>query len=183
MIYNSFENIGFLDTIKKYKLSPEALDKLFPDGIGEIISLHYEFIGDQKCSIMEDLIYAFFRINYLSNYKVSYGDSEYVFLFSTDFHTGALMMEIRDKNYGDEIGIYATPFYEGYCQLPIDISYYDDTQGITHEPNDVLQEYVDINEDNFKSFKDITEWFNNEYPKLILSNILPYWNQFRQEYN
>ena len=130
MIYNSFENIGFLNTIKKYKLSPEALDKLFPDGISEIISLHYEFTGDQKCSIMEDLIYAFFRISYLSNYKVSYDDSEYVFLFSTDYHTGALMMEIRDKNYGDEIGIYATPFYEGYCQLPIDISYYDD---ITHQ--------------------------------------------------
>jgi len=174
MILDSFEEIGITKTIKKFKLSPQALDKLFTGGISEI----EEFDDYGKCSIHEDLIVAFFIVRSLNDYVVEFKGKSYNFDFDSDPHTGARMIDITDLSYGDKISVYATPFWEGYCDLPIDVAYYI---GIDNdfEPREVLQLNNNLNPEDIKTFSDLTDWFNNEYPKIILNFLDQYWEGFR----
>ena len=178
MILKSFEEVGITKTIQKFKLSPEALDKLFTGGVSEIEK--FDVLG--KCSVLEDLIKVFFRIKYFTNYVLDYeGEPMYSFRFGNDNHTGALIIDIKDLNYGDTITVYASPFYEGYCEVPIDVYQYDDTNGFTHDPEDLIQYEYKVSPDDFKTFSDISNWFKNEYPKIVLNYIEPNWSKFRQE--
>jgi hypothetical protein len=178
MILNSFEEVGVIKTIKKFKLSPEALDKLFTGGLSEI----EKFDESGRCSVLEDLIFVFFRINYFGNYTLDYeGEPMYSFSFGNDNHTGALIVSIEDLNYGDTITVYATPFYEGYCEVPIDVYQYDDTNGVTHDPEDLTQYEHKVSPKDFNSFTDLSNWFKNEYPKILLKFLEPDWSKFRQE--
>jgi len=175
MILDSFDEIDYIKTIKKFNLTPKALDKIFPQGISELRDI------DDKCSIIEDLIKSFFRSGYLKGKSLfEYNGKSYEFLFGNDVHTGALMVDIFDLDYKDTITVYATPFYEGYCGLPISVDVYiqDEVLGGT-EPEEYIDYYIDLNEKNFKTFSDITNWFNNDYPKIILKKINPLWDKFR----
>jgi len=174
MILDSFEEIGITKTIKKFKLSPQALDKLFTGGISEI----EEFDYSGKCSLLEDLIVAFFIVRSLNDYVVEFKGKSYNFWFDSDYHTGARMIDITDLSYGDKISAYATPFWEGGCYLPVDIVYYSGIED-NFEPNEVLQFVEDLNPEEIKTFSDLTDWFNNVYPKIILNFIDKYWKEFR----
>jgi hypothetical protein len=58
MLLDLFDEIGYIKTIKKFKLGPEALDKIFPEGISEI-----EMFDDYgKCNVIDNLIDVFFKI-------------------------------------------------------------------------------------------------------------------------
>lgn len=177
MILDSFDEIGYTKTIKKFNLTPKALDKIFPKGISEI-----GVFGDYgKCSIIDDLIKAFFISGFLKGKTLfEYNNKSYEFIFYNDNRTRALMIDIIDLDYKDAIAVYATPFYEGYCGLPISIDAYipDEELGGT-EPEEYIDYYIDLNEKNFKTFSDITNWFNNDYPKIILKKINPLWDKFR----
>jgi hypothetical protein len=177
MILDSFDEIGYSKTLQKFKLWPKALDKIFPQGISEI-----GVFGDYgKCSIIEDLIKAFFKSGYLKGkFLFEYNGKSYEFSFGSDVHTGALMVDIFDLDHKDTITIYASPFYEGYCGLPISVDAYiqDEELGGTYL-EEYIDYYIDLNEKNFKTFSDITNWFNNDYPKIILKKINPLWDKFR----
>jgi hypothetical protein len=177
MILDSFDEIDYIKTIKKFNLTPKALDKIFPQGISEI-----GVFGDYgKCSIIDDLIKAFFISGFLKGKTLfEYNNKSYEFIFYTSPHMGSLMVDIIDLDYKDAIAVYATPFYEGYCGLPISVDAYiqDEVLGGT-EPEEYIDYYIDLNEKNFKTFSDITNWFNNDYPKIILKKINPLWDKFR----
>jgi hypothetical protein len=177
MILNSFDEIDYIKTIKKFNLTPKVLDRIFPQGISEI-----GVFGDYgKCSIIYDLIKAFFISGFLKGKTLfEYNNKSYEFIFYNDNHTRALMIDIIDLDYKDAIAVYATPFYEGYCGLPISVDVYiqDEVLGGT-ELEEYIDYYIDLNEKNFKTFSDITNWFNNDYPKIILKKINPLWDKFR----
>ena len=174
MILDSFEEIGIVKTIKKFKLSPQALDKLFTGGISEI----EEFDYSGKCSLLEDLIVAFFIVRSLNDYVVEFKGKSYNFWFDSDYHTGARMIDITDLSYGDKISVYATPFWEGGCYLPVDIEYYSGIDD-NFEPKDHFLFLEDLNPEEFKTFSNLTDWFNNVYPKIILNFLDKYWKEFR----
>lgn len=180
MILESFDDIGIVKTITKFKLPPKALDKLFPDGLSEID----RFAGDEKCSALEDLILPFFAIKYFKNFVFDYeGEPMYNFKFTFDNHTMALIVTITDLEHNDSLVVYATPFYEGYCELPMDVYIYDDANGISHDPEDVIQYSHNIDANEIKTFSDFSSWFKNEYPKILLEYIEPNWSKFRQEFD
>ena len=177
MMLDLFEEIGHIKTIQKFKLGPESLDKIFPEGISEI-----EMFDDYgKCNIIGELVDVFFKIGYLKGKTLfEYNNKSYEFIFYNDNHTRALMIDIIDLDYKDAIAVYAAPFYEGYCGLPISVDAYiqDEVLGGT-EPEEYIDYYIDLNEKNFKTFSDITNWFNNDYPNITLKEINPLWNKFR----
>jgi hypothetical protein len=177
MLLDLFDEIGYIKTIKKFKLGPEALDKIFPEGISEI-----EMFDDYgKCNVIDNLIDVFFKIGYLKGKSFfEYNNKSYEFKFYTSPHMGSLMVDIIDLNYKDSIGVYATPFYEGNCGLPIDVDMYvPDEEGGGIQPSKHINYYVDLDDTKFKTFSDITNWFNNDYPYIILKEINPLWNKFR----
>jgi hypothetical protein len=176
MILDSFEEIGIVKTIKKFNLSPQALDKLFTGGISSLDVLPNIYSG--KCSLLEDLIVAFFVVRFLNDYVVEFKGKSYNFWFDSDYHTGARMIDITDLSYGDKISVYATPFWEGGCYLPVDIAYYSGIED-NFEPNEHFQFIEDLNPEEFKTFSNLTDWFNNVYPKIILNFLDKYWKEFR----
>jgi len=175
MILDSFYENGYTKTIEKFKLFPGALDKLFPQGISEIGDM------DDNCDILEDLIKAFFRIGYLKGeFLFEYNGKSYEFSFGSDPHTTALIVDITDLSYGDTMVVYATPFYEAYCGLPIDTDLYLPADGLGGV--DMAGTYQEINSldvEQFKTFSDLTNWFNNDYPKIILEFIDSFWDEYR----
>jgi hypothetical protein len=193
MILDSFEEIGIVKTIKKFNLSPQALDKLFTGGISEIEESGEDkyFLANDissldvlpniytgKCSLLEDLIVAFFVVRFLNDYVVEFKGKSYNFEFDSDYHTGARMIDIKDLSYGDKISVYATPFWDGGCQLPVDIEYYSGIDD-NFEPNELFQFIEGLNPEEFKTFSNLTDWFNNVYPKIILNFLDKYWKEFR----
>ena len=177
MILDSFDEIGYTKTIQKFKLFPQVLDKLFPQGISEIGNM------DDNCDILEDLIKVFFRIGHLKNeFLFEFNSNSYKFSFGSDPHTNALVVDITDLSYGDTMIVYATPFYEAYCELPIDTDVYlpdDESTGI--DMAGMYQEINTLDVEQFKRFSDLTNWFNNDYPRIILEFINPYWDEYRNK--
>jgi hypothetical protein len=175
MILTSFENEGCIEVIKNFNLSPKVLDKLFPKGISEI---HFRMT---KCSTFHELILGFLKSGYLKNeISVEYNNRPYTFSFFINDNMESLYIDILDVNYNDTISIYATPFYDGYCGIPIDVDSYTDNDDLgAHEPDDHISNYINLDEKKFKLFSDITNWFNNQYPKIILEEINHLWDKFR----
>jgi hypothetical protein len=179
MILDSFDEIDYIKTIKKFNLTPKALDKIFPQGISEI-----GVFGDYgKCSIIDDLIKAFFISGFLKGKTLfEYNNKSYEFEFYNDNHTGSLMVDIIDLDYKDGITVYATPFYEGYCELPIDTDLYLPEDGSDNiDISGMYQEINSLDVKQFKTFSDLTNWFNNDYPKIILKFINPFWDKYRNK--
>ncbi len=177
MILDSFDEIGYIKTIQKFKLFPGALDKLFPQGISKTGNM------DDRCTIFEVLIKAFFSSGYLKGKTFfEYNNKSYEFEFYNDNHTGSLMVDIIDLDYKDGITVYATPFYEGYCELPIDTDLYLPEDGSDNiDISGMYQEINSLDVKQFKTFSDLTNWFNNDYPKIILKFINPFWDKYRNK--
>jgi hypothetical protein len=175
MVLESFKKFGYIKTIQRYKLSPPALDRLFPDGISEISD------GNNKCTAIDDFIFSFFRIGFIGKSLLfEYGDNMYKFYFTHDRHTAALIADITDIEKKDTITVYASPFYEGDCFVPVDVTHYEGEEG-GYEPTEILQYQKDVNPDDIKSFSDIIDWFNNEYPAIVLELLEEdnLWYEFR----
>jgi ribosomal protein S8 len=175
MVLDSFKKFGYIKTIQRYKLSPPALDRLFPDGISEISD------GNGRCTAIDDFIFSFFRIGFIGKSLLfEYGDNMYKFYFTHDRHTAALIADITDIEKKDTITVYASPFYEGDCFVPVDVVHYEGEEG-GYEPSEIIQYQKDVNPDDIKSFSDIIDWFNNEYPAIVLELLEEdnLWYEFR----
>jgi len=175
MVLDSFKKFGYIKTIQRYKLSPQALDRLFPDGISEISD------GNDRCTAIDDFIFSFFRSGFIGRSLLfEHRGDMYKFYFSHDRHTAALIVDITDVEKKDTITVYASPFYEGDCFVPVDVVHYQGEEG-SYEPSEILQYQKDVNPDNIKSFSNIIDWFNNEYPAIVLELLEEdnLWYEFR----
>tara|TARA_R110000803_G_scaffold157924_2_gene222247 strand:+ start:2185 stop:3057 length:873 start_codon:yes stop_codon:yes gene_type:complete len=96
---------------------------------------------------------------YVIKYFTEKRDHSYKdFTYSIDNGSGAVTWEFPDT---DEYFVYASPYWNGECELPIDI------QGDMGE-----YETLDIIElPQFEYEEELRDWLENEYPKIVYKSI------------
>ena len=90
----------------------------------------------------------------------------------TDGFVGTLNFIYRDDDFHIE-GL-ATPYYDGNCFIPVDISYFEDlTTNEYNDEYDEMQMTVDYElvPKKFNSYQEIIDFMNNQYPYLIIPKI------------
>jgi len=114
--------------------------------------------------------------------------SHYTDILKEDFSTNEYKLEILLNNEGSsdfvfiqgeyELTGYATPYYDGECELPIDgNSIYDKILNMSYD--EYLDETIVISNipKSFNTISELVNWYNKKYPKLVMSKIptLLYW--------
>ena len=91
---------------------------------------------------------------------------------SYGWDSGTLNFFYKDSLY--HIDGYATPYWDGECMIPVDISYFENTKTKEYsEEYDNLQMSVDYElvPKKFSSYQEIIDFMNNDYPMIILPKI------------
>ena len=154
----SFDEIGFAETINRYKLSIPQLDKIYKN------SRLPEFSCDDLNEICSVLIYdTVIRKKFISE--------KYHISLDMDDFLSAVYFKVTDKKTTNSLDGYATPYWDGNCYLPIDIEYYnftddDGDSGDEELTGQYFKEYKLPTE--FESFQAIIDWMENDYIKGII---------------
>jgi hypothetical protein len=106
----------------------------------------------------------------LINKKINVKDIELE--LNTDGFVGTLNFIYRDDDFHIE-GM-ATPYYDGNCLIPVDISYFEDLA--TNEYNDEYDEMqmtvdYELVPKKYNSYQEMIDFMNNDYPLLIIPKI------------
>ena len=91
---------------------------------------------------------------------------------SYGFGSGTLNFFYKDSLY--YIDGYGTPYWDGDCIIPVDISYFEKTETKEYSDEyDNLQMSVDyeLTPKKFNSYQEIIDFMNKVYPKLIVPKI------------
>jgi hypothetical protein len=154
----SFDEIGFVSTINRYKLTIPQLDKIYENSrLPEFSCLDLNEI----CSV---LIYdTVMRKKHIT-------EKYHIWLDMDDF-LGAVYFKVTDKKTTNSLDGYATPYWDGNCYLPIDIEYYnftddDGDSGDEELTGNYYERYKLPTE--FENFKAIVDWMENDYIKYII---------------
>lgn len=153
----SFNEIGFAETIDRYKLSIPQLDIIYKN------SKLPEFSCDDLFQICSVLIYdTVIRKKFIS-------EKYHIWLDMDDF-LGAVYFKVTDKKTTNSLDGYATPYWDGNCYLPIDIEYYNFTDDDGDSGEDELTGYYKQYKlpTEFESFQAIIDWMENDYIKGII---------------
>jgi len=154
----SFDEIGFVTTINRYKLSIPQLNKIYKN------SRLPEFSCDDLNEICSVLIYD-------GIIKKEYITKKYHIWLDMDDFVSSVFFQVTDKKTTNSLNGYATPYWDGNCFLPIDIEYYhftDDDGNLDDEEvtGDYYERYKLPTE--FESFQAIVDWMENDYIKYII---------------
>ena len=154
----SFGEIGFFETINRYKLSIPQLDKIYKN------SRLPEFSCDDLNEICSGLIWG-------SDVKKEYITKKYHIWLDMDDFVSSVFFQVTDKKTTNSLNGYATPYWDGNCYLPIDIEYYnftddDGDSGDEELTGDYYERYKLPTE--FESFQAIIDWMENDYIKYII---------------
>lgn len=157
LLEKSFGEYGFKNTVNRFKLSLPQILNLYKD------SELPEFDCQDLREICGSLINGGF-VN-LSLNKGAYG----VYIETDD---GGEYIQFNMINHINNEGLsgYATPFFDGYCKLPVEIETF---RYIDDESSEEIEEPYHYSEDikvrsKFKSFEDIIDWLNTKYFLYIL---------------
>lgn len=91
---------------------------------------------------------------------------------SYGFGSGTLNFLYKDSLY--YIDGFATPYWDGDCIIPVDISYFEKTETKEYSDEyDNLQMSVEyeLTPKKFNSYQDIIDFMNKVYPRLIVPKI------------
>lgn len=154
----SFDEIGFAETIDRYKLTIPQLDKIYKN------SRLPEFSCGDLNEICSILIYD-------GIIKKEYTTKKYHISLDMDNFVSAVYFKVTDKKTTNSLDGYATPYWDGNCYLPIDIEYYnftddDGDSGDEELTGDYYKRYELPTE--FESFQAIINWMENDYIKYII---------------
>lgn len=158
-ILDLFDSVGIIKTLNRYKLDPKGLDIIFKGDF-----------PDFTCSDLDDLFTYFFRNGYIKrSFDYEYKDNIYAVEIGMDYHTAAFEYHVKDSENLDGLLIYATPFWEGGCFVPLETtSYYlipehqnndDGEEGKIWYDIEVFSSYDNIDPSMFRSFTDILDWY------------------------
>lgn len=153
----SFDEIGFAETIDRYKLSIPQLDIIYKN------SKLPEFSCDDLLQICSVLIYdTVIRKKYIT-------EKYHIWLDMDDF-LGAVYFKVTDKKTTNSLDGFATPYWDGNCYLPIDIEYYNFTDDDGDSGDDELTGYYERYKlpTEFETFQAIIDWMENDYIKYII---------------
>ena len=159
-ILDLFDSVGIINTLNRFKLAPKALDFIFKNDF-----------PDFTCSDLDDLFTYFFRNGYIKRrFDYEYKDNIYDVEITMEYRTGAVEYAVEDLRILDGILVYATPFWEGECFVPLETtSYYlipgnqnndDGEQGRLWYEVEVFSSYDNIDSSMFRSFTDILDWYH-----------------------
>jgi len=139
----------------------------------------YTILKDEKqgidCPEANQIIMDMIRKTNLINKNIDltkFNYEEGSFKLSYGFGSGSLDFTYKDSSF--YIEGFATPYWNGDCFLPVDISYFEDIE--TKEYNDEYDE-LQMRVDNelipkkFNSYQEIIDFMNNVYPGLIVPKI------------
>jgi hypothetical protein len=167
-ISKSFDEVGFVTTINRYKLSIPQLDRIYQD------SRLPEFSCDDLQEICSKILYDNDTIRKISTDK-------YNISISGDEFLGAVYFSITKKDTKSRIDGYATPFWDGNCHLPVDIDYFNwvDKDGKIHD-EEISGEFFDIFPipKEYESFQEIVDWLNNDYIEILIDFCEPVFEKY-----
>ena len=139
---------------------PEEYDRLIKLGSNINESNDFDWIKDidvtpiknsgSSCNATYDLVFDYF----IGKQPISYGD----YYYSLDSHSGAIVWGFNNT---DEYLVYATPFWDGNCFLPISI------QGDMGDYEELL--YMELPQFNYR--EELFNWLENVYPNIVASTI------------
>ena len=134
----------------------------------------YTILKDEKqgidCPEANQIIMDIIENTDLINKKINVKDIELE--LNTDGFVGTLNFIYRDDDFHIE-GM-ATPYYDGNCFIPVDISYFEDLA--TNEYNDEYDEMqmtvdYELVPKKYNSYQEMIDFMNNDYPLLIIPKI------------
>ena len=169
-LLNSFEDIGVFKTLIRYSLSPRGLDVIF-DG---------EF-PDFNCEELNALFqYLYFKNFYDKNFSYEFEGKTYTVLSSKRVD-GVMEYDIKDPENNDGIVVLATPYYEGDCFVPVDVTDY-------FVGNDYYEVWSDKSffpvspPEKFSSFVEFYSWFKEDELYEIFESVIPLLEGYRDRY-
>ena len=168
-ILDSFEKNGVYKTLDTYSLTPKTLDYIFKNDFPEF-----------DCYDLSALYTYFYKKKYFDHkFSYDFNGKTYLVLSSKRFD-GIMKYNIKDPENNDGITILATPYYEGECFIPVDVTDYfieDDYHELWGEDN-----FATISPpENFSSFVEFFNWFKTDAIEEMFEAVIPYLEMIRDE--
>jgi hypothetical protein len=157
MIKNSIDKVGVIDTIKRYKLNLKTLNKFYSEG------------DEFDCNLANRFIFKLISSGILKNTITT---EKFGLWFDPYWHDGTVGFEYKDNESGDVVGGYATPYWDGECNTPVDITFYNNTDDEYEFDGD----HFDIPSPEGIKLFEIEEWYEKVYVKnlvKLLDDFLP----------
>ena len=169
-LLNSFEDIGMFKTLKMYGLTPKGLDVIFDNDF-----------PDFDCKELNTLFqYFYFKNLYDKNFSYEFDGKTYTVLSSKRID-GVLEYDIKDPENNDGIVVLATPYYEGDCFVPVDVTDYfvgDDYYEVWSEDT-----FIPLSPpENFSSFVEFYNWFKEDGLYELFEFVIPLLEANRDKY-
>jgi hypothetical protein len=158
-ILNSIKKNGFYETMNAYKLNIKSLHKIFGEGN----------LPKFDCRDLYQIFsYFVFKNLVQTEFKIKKNES---ISFYTDSFSGTNFFRRKFKDL-TMIDGYATPYFDGNCNLPLDADFYVYNINDDEEPDEVdivgeYQEYVKLPK-QWNSFMEIKNWLENDYVKILI---------------
>ena len=171
-----FYEIGIYKTLDLFKLSPKGLDIVFKNDFPSF-----------NCDNLNDIIMFFITKNFIKKkYNLKYKNENYEITSFFENRSYSLQQEITNLDYMDGVSIYATPFFEGECWVPLEIvDYYLDEEGSKEYyevPDTYFNTINDVDVNIFNSFMDIVIWYEKKYIKYVMEYSIPLLKINRNKY-
>lgn len=152
LLSKSFSEVGFKNTVDKFKLSLPQIFSIYSDSR----------LPEFDCQDLEEICLLLIERGFLDTETIEEEYGVYIVMNEGDLEVG---FNVLNQMNGDVLSGYATPFFDGDCELPIEIdtfAYMDTESGELMEHDYSHSKYVKIRPE-FESFDDIIEWLNTEY--------------------
>jgi hypothetical protein len=175
-ILDSFEDIGVFDTLTRYSLTPKGLDVIFNDDFPEF-----------NCNELRYLFqYFYYKKFYDQKFSYDFNGKTYE-VSSYRRGDGVMEYDIKDPENNDGIVVLATPYYEGDCFLPVDVTDYFVInilgEGDTHYEIWTDDTFVAVQPpENFSSFSEFFNWFKDDAMLELFEFVIPLLEMTRDKY-
>ncbi len=163
MIKNSIENVGIIDTIKRYKLNLKTLSKFYTED------------DEYDCESLYPIIFKLMSSGIL---KHTFTTDKFGLWIDTYSMDGTVGFTYKDNEFGDEVGGYATPYWEGECTTPVDVTFYNDTYDDWFFDGD--QFYIPTPKK--LKLSEIEEWYEKVYIKNLVKTIDDFLPELRERF-
>lgn len=168
-ILDSFEKTDVHNTLTNYSLTPKTLDYIFKNDFPEF-----------DCYDLGSL-YRYFDIKkyFDHNFTFDFNNKTYEVSSHRRFD-GVMEYDIKDPENNDGVVVLATPYYDGECFIPVDVTDYfvgDDYHEIGGDHyNDVISP-----PENFSSFVEFLNWFKNDAMEQMFEVVIPHLEMTRDK--
>jgi len=122
------------------------------------------------CKYSEDLVpILMFRTDFI-NKNYNFNDGQMFINLRSGGFSGAVEFEFNDENY--KLTGYATPYWNGDCDTPVDGSYFEDKRtGDYNDYYDNTNKKIKNTPSGFNTIQELIDFLNNDYPKQLIKPI------------